>query len=247
MLRGIVSYKSIAFVASCLMSPPNASSPTLLCVDDEAEILALLRDTFGLAAYHVFTARSGKRALNILRQTAIDVVLLDYTMRVKDRLALAIEIKHANPEMPLVVFSATPEEIPHRLRHLAYRIADLRLHRPRTDAVQQAVASQRRPVHALRAYPRFNVDMRVLLISKEAVESGVFWISARTLGEGGIGADLPVPLQQGATVLLDLVLRDQVLTLPSSVRYQTGAFHGFQFLDISNEQRAAIRKYCEAC
>ena len=73
----------------------------------------------------------------------------------------------------------------------------------------------------------------------------MFWINAQTLGEGGVGADVPVSLETGETVLLDLVLEERVLSLPAAVRYHTGPLHGFEFVDITQEQRSAIRRFCQ--
>jgi hypothetical protein len=72
----------------------------------------------------------------------------------------------------------------------------------------------------------------------------VFWVEVRTLGEGGMGADVPLSLERGDTVLVDLVLPERTLSLVSVVRYQTGARHGFEFIDITAEQRSTIRSYC---
>jgi len=87
--------------------------------------------------------------------------------------------------------------------------------------------------------------MRVLLSGRGRATPGVFWINVRSIGEGGIGADLPVSLESGETVLLDLMLWERVVSLPAAVRYHTGPLHGFQFIDITEEQRTAIRDYCQ--
>ena len=89
------------------------------------------------------------------------------------------------------------------------------------------------------------MELRVLLTGRWSSIPEVFWIIARDLGEGGMGADLPVRLQKGEIVVLDLALVDQALSLPAVVRYQTGPIHGFQFIAISEEQRMAIRQYCQ--
>jgi CheY-like chemotaxis protein len=224
---------------------PQPASFTILCVDEEETALTLLQNILAAAANHVFTAFTGESALNILRQTAIDIVVLGYGMSSMDGLALALEIKRLRPAMPIVVFSAKPEQVPERLRRLASEVVDKQ--RPLTDltaAVDRAL-SQNHSSHAVRAYPRFNVDLRVLLTSGGAFGHRVFWITARSLGEGGLGADVPVRLGEDDTVLLDLMLSERLLTVPSSVRYHSGHFHGFQFIDITDDQRAAIRQYCE--
>jgi hypothetical protein len=60
-----------------------------------------------------------------------------------------------------------------------------------------------------------------------------------------MGADLPVSLEKGEIVLVDLMIRERILSLPASVRYRSGSLHGFEFLDITEEQRTAIRHYCQ--
>jgi hypothetical protein len=97
----------------------------------------------------------------------------------------------------------------------------------------------------MRAHVRYHVDLKVLVTAGPKLKPGVFWADVRSLGEGGLGAEIPVPLGEGHTVLLDLLLWNQYVTLPASVRYHTGTLHGFQFLDVTQEQRAVIRQYCE--
>ena len=100
-------------------------------------------------------------------------------------------------------------------------------------------------VEEVRAHPRYKVELRVLLSGRAGAALPVFWINARSLGEGGVGADLPFSLENDEIVLLDLMLQERVLSLPASVRYHTGSLHGFQFIDLTEEQRAAIRHYCQ--
>jgi len=97
----------------------------------------------------------------------------------------------------------------------------------------------------VREHPRYKVEVRVLISGRGGATPGVFWINARSLGEGGMGADVPVSLQDGEIVLLDLILQERVVSLPAAVRYHTGPRHGFQFIDITQEHRTAIRQYCE--
>lgn len=97
----------------------------------------------------------------------------------------------------------------------------------------------------MRAHPRYKVELRILLSGRGGATPPVFWINAQSLGEGGVGADVPFSLENDEVVLLDLMLQERVLSLPAAVRYHTGPLHGFQFIDITEEQRKAIRSYCE--
>jgi response regulator RpfG family c-di-GMP phosphodiesterase len=62
--------------AACARVAP----PTLLCVDDEPNILASLRRLFRASGYRVLTAESGAQGLAILEQEPVDVVISDMRM-----------------------------------------------------------------------------------------------------------------------------------------------------------------------
>ncbi|MGH2548550.1 MAG: response regulator, partial [Thermomicrobiales bacterium] len=53
---------------------------TVLVVDDEADIVSLMRDFLESEGYTVFTASDGLSALEIAQSTALDCVLLDVMM-----------------------------------------------------------------------------------------------------------------------------------------------------------------------
>src|SRR5205085_946928 len=51
--------------------------PTVLVVEDEPDIVALLRDFLGVAGFDVLTAGDAAAALELLDQRQVDCVLLD--------------------------------------------------------------------------------------------------------------------------------------------------------------------------
>lgn len=61
-------------------SAPDHATFTLLCVDDEANILSALKRVFRPQGYNVFTATSGKEGLSILETEQVDVVISDMRM-----------------------------------------------------------------------------------------------------------------------------------------------------------------------
>jgi CheY-like chemotaxis protein len=83
---------------------------TILCVDDNEQILsvrAFLLDTRG---YHVITASTSHDALEILQQSvpgAIDLLLCDLLMPQMDGNELVRRAKHLRPGLPAMIVSGT--------------------------------------------------------------------------------------------------------------------------------------------
>jgi DNA-binding NtrC family response regulator len=79
--------------------------PTILVVDDEAGVResleVILEDD-----YQVVSAGSGKEALEVLRRTPIDLVLLDVNMPEMDGLAVLRKIKEQEEEIDVIMVSA---------------------------------------------------------------------------------------------------------------------------------------------
>lgn len=81
---------------------------TILCVDDEPNQLALRRLMLERVGYRVLTAESPAKAMEIFRDTSIDLVILDYFMPGQNGLGLARELlKHK--KLPIVMLSAYAE------------------------------------------------------------------------------------------------------------------------------------------
>jgi len=63
-----------------VLADQNAPVATVLCVDDEANILSALRRLFRPAGYRVLLAESGAAGLAVLEQEAVDLVISDMRM-----------------------------------------------------------------------------------------------------------------------------------------------------------------------
>lgn len=81
---------------------------TLLIVDDEPDIIALLRDYFEMEGYTVFTAASGREALE-KTSCQPDLILLDITMPDMDGLAVCGKIR-AHVSCPILFLTARVED-----------------------------------------------------------------------------------------------------------------------------------------
>jgi CheY-like chemotaxis protein len=83
---------------------------TILCIDDEPEILAGRKRLLEMHGYRVITASSGAEALRMLSEgQAVDLVLLDYVMPEMAGDRVAEELKRLYPILPIVAVSGFPE------------------------------------------------------------------------------------------------------------------------------------------
>jgi response regulator RpfG family c-di-GMP phosphodiesterase len=77
-----------------------ASAPlaTLLCVDDEPNILSSLRRLFRAKGYRVITAESGAAGLALLEQEAVDLVISDMRMPEMDGAQFLEQVRERRPD-----------------------------------------------------------------------------------------------------------------------------------------------------
>jgi CheY-like chemotaxis protein len=99
------------------MSTP--SSKTILCIDDDSINLLLLKHLVHSMGYTTASASSGEEGLAILKNKAIDLVLLDIYMPHMDGFETAATIRELNSGMPIVFISAGEDE------HLAEKMKQL--------------------------------------------------------------------------------------------------------------------------
>jgi DNA-binding response OmpR family regulator len=112
-------YRFVATTTPLGAAPPSAQShsaaaaashepPTILAVDDEPELLALLGDYLGPRGYRVLTAGNTRDARTILAGTKVGLVLLDITLPGEDGLSLARHLReHDGPPVILVTALGT--------------------------------------------------------------------------------------------------------------------------------------------
>lgn len=85
---------------------------TLLVVDDEEDILELVRYNLAREGYAVLCAASGEEALGIIAAEKIDLLILDLMLPGMDGLELTRRLKSgsSHSELPIVMLSARGEE-----------------------------------------------------------------------------------------------------------------------------------------
>ncbi len=82
---------------------------TVLVVDDEPNYLVVLSELLRDEGFEVFTAQDGVAALEIVRQTDLDIVLTDMRMPRMDGLELLQQIKAHDRDLPVIVLTAYAE------------------------------------------------------------------------------------------------------------------------------------------
>ncbi len=87
----------------------DGSVRTVLVVDDEPEIVRILRDYLERAGFAVITASDGEAAVAMARRHRPDLVLLDLTLPSLDGLDVARELRR-DAEVPIIMLTARTEE-----------------------------------------------------------------------------------------------------------------------------------------
>lgn len=82
---------------------------TILVVDDEPNYLVILEELLREEGYEVFCAESGQQALEIIKQSDLDLVITDMRMPGLDGLELLKSSKERNPDLPVIMITAFGE------------------------------------------------------------------------------------------------------------------------------------------
>jgi len=90
-------------------------SRTILCIDDNRFGLGIRKLLLESRGLKVLTASSGRVGLAMLDRFSVDAVLLDYRTEGIDGEAVATQIRRKHRNLPIVLLSGSPSEIPERL------------------------------------------------------------------------------------------------------------------------------------
>jgi len=86
--------------------PTEAAGTPILVVDDDPEILAMLRDFLEGEGFAIRTATNGAEALQALDQVAPALILLDMRMPVLDGWGFAARLRERQQAYPIIVMTA---------------------------------------------------------------------------------------------------------------------------------------------
>jgi two-component system, OmpR family, response regulator CpxR len=80
---------------------------TILCVDDNEQVLSVRKFLLETRGYRVATARSAEEAIERFRQGGIDLVLGDLVMPQMDGNEMVRRMKDISPEVPMILISGS--------------------------------------------------------------------------------------------------------------------------------------------
>ena len=89
-------------------------SPVLLCIDDSPQLLELRKATLEPLGYCVEVATDGCKAMKMLDDVPVAVVLIEYKTEGIDAEAVAFHIKQRFPHQPIILLSAY-SDLPERV------------------------------------------------------------------------------------------------------------------------------------
>ena len=79
---------------------------TILVVDDEKNYLLVLSAVLEDEGYEVLTALGGEEALEIQKESDLDLILTDMKMPAMDGIELLENIKSKDPDLPVIMMTA---------------------------------------------------------------------------------------------------------------------------------------------
>jgi len=84
--------------------------PVVLVIEDQTELLDVIRDVLDDEGYEVATVRNPADALEVLRTKSVDLIVSDYAPPVDDGSDPLDEVADEFPELPVIVFSEDDEQ-----------------------------------------------------------------------------------------------------------------------------------------
>jgi CheY-like chemotaxis protein len=128
-------------------APRQATTPTVLVVDDEEVVRDLVSRMLRRAGYHVLCAVHGGDGLRRLRAEEVDVIITDMLMPEMNGIELIEAVRQERPDVKVIAVSGVGSRVRH-LHMAMQRGADAMLLKPvaRADLVQtvEQVMAERR-------------------------------------------------------------------------------------------------------
>ena len=97
------------------MQPPQPEEPaSILVIEDEADLVWVVRFNLELEGYRTFVAPNGQAALDLLNEVTPDLMLLDLMMPVMDGWTVLHEVRRRGLRSKVIVVSARTNQLDRR-------------------------------------------------------------------------------------------------------------------------------------
>src|SRR5882672_107666 len=83
----------------------------ILLVDDDSTVRDSLKDVLLAEGYLIITAEDGQQALDLANKSAVDLVLLDLNMPVKNGWDTFEQLTREHPFTPIIIVTARPNQL----------------------------------------------------------------------------------------------------------------------------------------
>ena len=111
----------------------------ILVLDDDVQILEMLRQTLEREGYEVVDALNGKEGTRLYRETPTDLIITDVIMPEKEGIETIIELKRDFPDIKIIAISGGGQIAPETCLHLAKKLGAQRTFTkpvPRQDMIK---------------------------------------------------------------------------------------------------------------
>ncbi len=99
---------------------------SVLIIDDDAQVLLMLRMTYEEAGFRVVEACNGLEGINKFTESPTDLVVTDIFMPEKEGIETIVELKQLNPDVKLIAISGGGKLLPDEYLSFASRLGALR-------------------------------------------------------------------------------------------------------------------------
>jgi CheY-like chemotaxis protein len=220
--------------------------PIVLCLDDEEALLRLLKVAFEVNGYVALPATNGHQALRLAATHRLDAAVLDFGLPDMTGGEVAREIKHIRPDTPILMFSGARDILPSDVTHVDVIVS-------KSDGVDTLLANLQRLMCRSAAEPlvrrrfrRYPARLPFVIVADRSGELELYRGFSTDIGEGGIAGKVEGDLAPSELVLLQV--SDSRLGSPldprARVRYRNHETYGFEFIDVTPQQREGVRKFC---
>jgi DNA-binding response OmpR family regulator len=87
------------------MEDVTKTTPEVLCIDDDAQLLALLGECLEEQGFRVSTAIDADQGMRQLDKNKVEVIILDVNLAGEDGLRLMTFLKANHPKTPIIIYT----------------------------------------------------------------------------------------------------------------------------------------------